>query len=290
MSVQFKVFIGKFELDFPPQSPLLKELSQILPEGSYCPRADQIGPFTERTLHIIADLKNNFKSKDFFGLFSQLGNDLHQLVYDFPLQQENMKMEDVSTKVSLKFIDENTFGVFRKAALNWPLTGSFLATVCSYGAHDSHVIWETSPPSAEGNIALGAMWRNISGEPIELTRFHLMSMNEHPYNKIVSMRLQDDATREDNVPRVLNECDRLFKEILQTSDPDLVLRDIAALHWWLIQASPWVEGNAEAAAILTTALSDYKSLSIGDWNADVFVIAQTTPLEEFVKIYHTLRK
>lgn len=289
MSVGFKIVNNQFkQMNFFSPPALLKNLTQILPEGSYSPRADRIEPFTQQILQIISNLKNDFKSKGFLEIYSQLGKDLRQIVYHFPPQQDKMKMEDVEQHFSIQFKDENTFGVFRKAALNWQLTGSFLNTVCSYGANDPFCLWETEPPSADGNFAMGAIWGKIDGSPIELTRFHLASMNENSLNKIVSMKLQ--VAGKDNVSTVLSECKRLFKEILETSSPVLVQHDIAALHWWLIQASPWCQGNAEGAAILVAALSDYNSLPIGDWYPDVELIARTTSLEEFVMRYPSLRR
>ncbi len=286
MAIQFQNISGQHSANSSPPSPFLNKLSQILPEGSYTPKAKVMELFTQRVFGIVNNLKRDFRLKNSFALFSQLGEDLRQLGYDFPPRVE--QIESISREIT----KDDTFGCLRKTPINWSLTGPFLAKVCSYGPRDSFFIWEGGFPPEVNNTGMGAIWEKINGKVIELTRFHVFSTNEHKFNSIVSMNLRDDFEGVDNgnMSRVLQECDRLFLNILNARDPDVIQRDIASAHWLMLQASPWSKGNSEAAAIIATALSDYKCFTLGDWIPNVHLIAMTTPLEEFIALYPSLRE
>lgn len=289
MSIMFNP-AGKTELlPYENHPAALTTLSQIFTERSFRPRADLIEDFTSRVIHLTSLVQERFHQLPFEEIFQLIGQELRQLVNDFP--QADPKTVEMSGVFSqgliplLPAIQDNGFGRNRIAALNTPLTGDQLQHICCYNG----IVWETDPPSTEDQFSIGALWENIDGISMELTRFHLLSINENDKNVIVSMKLRNEQGQ-NCVSLVFQKCEQLLSEILQTHDSEIAQIKIGALYWWILQASPWTNGNAEAAEILVAALSNYKSIQLGSWKTDTTLIALTHTLNDFIQLYPFLRE
>lgn len=157
--------------------------------------------------------------------------------------------------------------------------------VIQFSKDDSKLEWEMYSPKEEDGICMGVLLGTThEGKKIKLSKFSFSWEKGHRFNAITHTSPSEFAL-------IYKECQYLFDQ-LNKSSPQDAQENIAKIHWWCVQGTFWFRGTAAIMEIVTAAMKLVFEKNLDPWKEDVFPdhIALSTHLDEFVKLYPTLRE
>jgi hypothetical protein len=184
---------------------------------------------------------------------------------------------------------ENPFGIIRTNEGAWHTD--------IHGPYEKYLKWffQSDKLGWEKRFSFSKLTYQMSATPKGKDPIELTSIEVERDQEVLKATWWHTSIQ--NIKPALEEAERLFNEAraLKVSHDqkglETVIKEVGALHWWLVQACPYQRGSAAIAKMMICALLKYHGIEpggFGDIEPDCMALIQNP--DEFIGNYSNLMR